>query len=288
MAFYEWCTSLGNVQDENAFRDDTQRQEGFVAGNSASSLRVNSALRQANLVVCALMDALGISGNLKSARATLSTDISNALNNTLSYIHLNGSQSINGNLIPLNNASIDLGSNAKKWKLVFAEDINLNGEYLVNKLNNMRTLGLQNQANIVRVEGRLDDYTTNYVHDVQSNININNFHFDRYSLLRMGNTVQFSFKGHFTQQASSSILLQNLSSNFEVLDDLMSYSTILGLANYVNVNITIDGATNTYSNRSFAIVYNTTYQRIEIQTTGNAITNATIQGTAQWFTYDNT
>lgn len=43
------------VQSASVFASDIQRIEGFKAGDPASALRINSALRQANLVICALM-----------------------------------------------------------------------------------------------------------------------------------------------------------------------------------------------------------------------------------------
>lgn len=44
-----------STQSQEAFAQDEQRKVGFVAGNPASAIRVNSALRQANVVVAALM-----------------------------------------------------------------------------------------------------------------------------------------------------------------------------------------------------------------------------------------
>lgn len=43
------------TQAQNTFASDSQRTAGFVAGDPASAIRVNSALRQANVVVAALM-----------------------------------------------------------------------------------------------------------------------------------------------------------------------------------------------------------------------------------------
>ena len=43
------------TQEQSVFADDSQRINGFVAGDPASAIRVNSALRQANVVVAALM-----------------------------------------------------------------------------------------------------------------------------------------------------------------------------------------------------------------------------------------
>lgn len=43
------------TQEQSVFAEDSQRVNGFVAGEPASAIRVNSALRQANVVVAALM-----------------------------------------------------------------------------------------------------------------------------------------------------------------------------------------------------------------------------------------
>lgn len=57
--FYPWIdTSNTNVMSENDFKNDSQRTTGFEAGQAASSKRVNSALRQANLFVAALANII--------------------------------------------------------------------------------------------------------------------------------------------------------------------------------------------------------------------------------------
>lgn len=48
-------TTGQNVQDYTTFGNDDERIEGFKAGERASAIRVNSALRQANVVVAAFM-----------------------------------------------------------------------------------------------------------------------------------------------------------------------------------------------------------------------------------------
>lgn len=48
-------TAGQQVQSAQVFATDAQRVNGFIAGNPASALRVNSALRQANIVVAGLM-----------------------------------------------------------------------------------------------------------------------------------------------------------------------------------------------------------------------------------------
>lgn len=56
--FYPWMESnLGsNCQSSDTFGSDTQRVNGFQGGQAASSLRVNTVLRQSTLVICALMN----------------------------------------------------------------------------------------------------------------------------------------------------------------------------------------------------------------------------------------
>lgn len=59
--FKVWIDNLvegTNIQSYSDFVSDSQRSIGFSVGNVASSIRVNSALRQANLVTAALMDAI--------------------------------------------------------------------------------------------------------------------------------------------------------------------------------------------------------------------------------------
>ena len=48
-------TAGQQVQSASVFATDAQRVDGFKAGDAASALRVNSALRQANIVVAGLM-----------------------------------------------------------------------------------------------------------------------------------------------------------------------------------------------------------------------------------------
>lgn len=57
--FYPWIdTANDNVMSVSDFADDAQRKTGFQAGQAASSARVNSALRQANLFVAALAEVV--------------------------------------------------------------------------------------------------------------------------------------------------------------------------------------------------------------------------------------
>lgn len=97
--------SNSNVQPGVTFIADSQRKNGFEAGQPASSIRVNTALREATLVATALVNLLGQSADLFSAQTSL-TDMQtafasyfgqdvvgvsyNASNNTLTINFKNG------------------------------------------------------------------------------------------------------------------------------------------------------------------------------------------------------
>lgn len=50
--------NINATQSYEDFANDSQRKQGFKSGDPASSIRVNTALRQANLVAKALMDVV--------------------------------------------------------------------------------------------------------------------------------------------------------------------------------------------------------------------------------------
>lgn len=85
MAFYTWidtATAGTNVLSESNFSSDTQRASGFTAGTLASSIRVNTALRQSTLVTKALMDALELSSySYLDNDATMEAQVKTALQN---------------------------------------------------------------------------------------------------------------------------------------------------------------------------------------------------------------
>lgn len=73
----------GNVQSRNEFSNDAQRKSGFQANQPASAVRINTALRQANLVSAALMEFVD---SVKSLPSTLDvqssvTQVKNAFKN---------------------------------------------------------------------------------------------------------------------------------------------------------------------------------------------------------------
>lgn len=75
-----------NIQSYGTFDSDSQRSNGFVAGTSSSAIRVNTGLRQANLVVAALMDL--VNDNNLSVESSVS-DVSSSLNNYFTGLSVN-------------------------------------------------------------------------------------------------------------------------------------------------------------------------------------------------------
>lgn len=86
MSFIPWIedNNVNATQDYNTYLNDSQRKEGFKGGTPASAIRVNTALRQANLVVTALMKALNVSETL-NYRSSI-TDTQNAILNGIKTI----------------------------------------------------------------------------------------------------------------------------------------------------------------------------------------------------------
>lgn len=66
-------TAGQQVQSASVFATDAQRVDGFKAGDPASALRVNSALRQANIVVAGLMQMCDDIKTLSDGLSLMST-----------------------------------------------------------------------------------------------------------------------------------------------------------------------------------------------------------------------
>lgn len=66
-------TAGQQVQSASVFATDAQRVDGFKAGDPASALRVNSALRQANIVVAGLMQMCDDIKTLPNGLSLIST-----------------------------------------------------------------------------------------------------------------------------------------------------------------------------------------------------------------------
>lgn len=77
--------NVNNTMSYNDYNDDSQRKIGFQSGAIASSIRVNTALRQATLVACALMDVIAPNDStvdFRSGRGDVARLINNWLTNT--------------------------------------------------------------------------------------------------------------------------------------------------------------------------------------------------------------
>lgn len=72
-------TSGTNVQAGSTYNNDSQRKNGFQSGQTASSIRVNTALREATLVASAIVNLLGSSADGFDATTT-DTNMRSAIN----------------------------------------------------------------------------------------------------------------------------------------------------------------------------------------------------------------
>ena len=146
--FYVWIED-NNVSNstisESDFEKDTQRKNGFVAGRAASALRTNTALRQANLVAIALIEALASANpsqadalNNLNAQSKL-IDVMNAIKNTnlfkLSSIFLdvkpeNFSTMLRSSIYPVANTNISLGDSGNKFLNIWTNDLHADSLHL--------------------------------------------------------------------------------------------------------------------------------------------------------------
>lgn len=114
--------STTNVQNAETFASDSQRQQGFKAGTGASAIRVNTALRQANLIAVALVDALGISDTLNASSSL--TDMTNWFKGLnllkLTELFSVGTENTLNKSVQALNASVDFGTNKNPFGRIFA------------------------------------------------------------------------------------------------------------------------------------------------------------------------
>ena len=84
-------TAGQQVQSASVFATDAQRVDGFKAGDPASALRVNSALRQANIVVAGLMQMCDDIKTLPNGLSLMSTvtQVKNAIKAAIDQLDAN-------------------------------------------------------------------------------------------------------------------------------------------------------------------------------------------------------
>lgn len=139
MSFYVWIDTPtnSNCMTGSDFNTDTQREDGFKSGEAASAIRVNTALRQANLIAVALVNALGIDDSSLDAKTSLASMKSTFENLNLfklsSVITAGTSETtLNKNIIPLNNY-IKIGSSELPFDEIHGVDIFADNEIHASK-----------------------------------------------------------------------------------------------------------------------------------------------------------
>lgn len=83
-----WCEDANATMDYNTYVNDSQRQDGFQGGTPASATRVNTALRQANLVACALMNVVAPNDQTTDFRSSVNS-VQTLIQNGLANIKVN-------------------------------------------------------------------------------------------------------------------------------------------------------------------------------------------------------
>lgn len=103
--------NINATQTYNDFDSDTQRAGGFVGGTPASAIRVNTALRQANLIACALMDVVAPNDNtidFRSSRADTATFLGSKLKAYIGFsVDENGVLKYGSDVVPRKHLIID-------------------------------------------------------------------------------------------------------------------------------------------------------------------------------------
>lgn len=106
-----------NIQSYGDFANDTQRKSGFSAGTPASSIRVNTALRETTLFTTGFMKAFFDTSTLdpSSTVAQMATALSNLIA-TKSYVTTTVDTALN-NKIEISSVEISEGSALDEGKI---------------------------------------------------------------------------------------------------------------------------------------------------------------------------
>lgn len=132
--FYVWIDNPTSTScmTSDAFNSDSQRQIGFQSGKPASAIRINTAIRQANLIAVALVNALNITDD-KSVMTSLK-DMTNwfkGLNlfklDSLFTVGIGNVQTtLNKSIQPITDNSLSLGLNEYRFANIFVNKFNGN------------------------------------------------------------------------------------------------------------------------------------------------------------------
>ena len=154
------------TQEQSVFAKDSQRVNGFVAGDPASAIRVNSALRQANVVVTALMQLADELKTLPDLDLNSSVaNIANALKASIITPIKTHLSNLDDEVAALSGGSSTLGQR------VSALESEMNAIDVSNKLDKNLGAGLAGQYLVVGDNG--DIITTDTIDDVANKLDKN-------------------------------------------------------------------------------------------------------------------
>lgn len=134
-------TASGNVMSQSDFATDSQRTSGYASGQTISSKRLNTILRQTSLIMVALMDQFCPSSTvtLMSSLATVKTALGNAIATKSSVDTLRTTVTSQGNQLSTLQNTVDgiVGSSSETIPAVAARVTNIeNGTTVVPNATN--------------------------------------------------------------------------------------------------------------------------------------------------------
>ena len=186
---------LNNVMDYSAFASDSQRQAGFTGGTPASSVRVNTALRQANLVACAMMNIVDPTGTkdftakvsdiqtlintyltttLKTSQSTLAdkatnADVTNLNTNANAIINFQIGNGTSFNKTINNVANVTTSINNKNITDIFES----NGTTVKNSTNSINSTNATNAINATKAIVNNDNSYSGFIQDENNTLKTN-------------------------------------------------------------------------------------------------------------------
>jgi hypothetical protein len=146
-------TTSGNVMSQSDFATDSQRTSGYASGQTISSKRLNTILRQTSLIMVALMDQFCPSSttSLMSSLATVKTALGNAIATKSSVDTLRTTVTSQDNRLTTLQNTVDsiIGSSSETIPAVAARVTNIeNGTTVVpNATNAVNATNATNDGN---------------------------------------------------------------------------------------------------------------------------------------------
>lgn len=134
-------TTSGNVMSQSDFATDSQRTSGYASGQTISSKRLNTILRQTSLIMVALMDQFcpSSTATLMSSLATVKTALGNAIATKSSVDTLRTTVTSQGNHLSTLQNTVDniIGASSETIPAVAARVTNIeNGTTVVPNATN--------------------------------------------------------------------------------------------------------------------------------------------------------